>query len=739
MLRNVEWSEDRSYRTGGDDEPLQFYLDALSNSTSFDLLLGYFSSAAISVLSPGFARFLSSGGTVRMIVNDILSSQDRNAIKRGLDNKDLNTVYDLSDLKGLKSILDEYGTHFFECLAWLIANQKIQIQVIRPKKGLGISHYKSGVFTDGTDTIGFKASCNFTAYGLLENLEELDVFLTWENGRSNKWINSQKRWFEKIYTHQADFVEYVNADDIQIAIKTEFGNKDINELVIQEKDLLEKKKRIHENKKLKKVLYQAEEDIQSIIREPRFPYQSNPREYQKEAYQSWVDNGYKGIFAMATGTGKTITSLNCLLNEYRKSFSYKAIILVPTIALVNQWKKECNKFNFRNIITISSRENWNDTLAFFNTASTLINTSFIVIVTYASFTRNRFQSHFKLLPKETLLIADEAHNIGSPTMLKLLDKIELHNRIGLSATPNRKYDEVGNSEIEKFFNDSPPYIFSYTMRQAIENKPPALCKYKYFPHVVYLNTEELDEYIKISKQLLKYINSETGTYRDCPEVENLLLARKRIIHKAKNKKPIFRTILRKEFAQRKSLKYTLVYVPEGKDPDYTTTEEYIENSEEVSLIDEYTKAISETDYSVLVKQYTAGTKDRDTVLKEFEEGKVHVLTSMKCLDEGVDVPRSELAIFCASTGNPRQFIQRRGRVLRLHNDKTYAVIHDLVVVPKINESDEYYEMEKNLIKKELERVVDFSELSINKMDTYNELKEILDHYDLNLNDFINNN
>ena len=137
----------------------------------------------------------------------------------------------------------------------------------------------------------------------------------------------------------------------------------------------------------------------------------------------------------------------------------------------------------------------------------------------------------------------------------------------------------------------------------------------------------------------------------------------------------------------------------------------------------------------MVKKYTSETKDRNEVIRNFEEGRVNVLTSMKCLDEGVDVPRSELAIFCASTGNPRQFIQRRGRVLRMHKDKIHAVIHDLVVVPKINEEDNNFDMERNLIKKELERVVDFSKLSMNKIDTYEELKDILEYYNLNLNDF----
>jgi superfamily II DNA or RNA helicase len=143
--------------------------------------------------------------------------------------------------------------------------------------------------------------------------------------------------------------------------------------------------------------------------------------------------------------------------------------------------------------------------------------------------------------------------------------------------------------------------------------------------------------------------------------------------------------------------------------------------------------VSQTDDTVMVTQFTANSNNRDEILKNFEQGKIHVLTSMKCLDEGVDVPRSELAIFCASTGNPRQFIQRRGRVLRLHKDKIHATIHDLVVVPEVSD-ESTFEMEKGLVKKELERVVDFANLAMNKTDTYETLKNILDYYNLNLND-----
>jgi hypothetical protein len=195
MLKDCDWSLTRNYKTGSENEPLQFYLDALCNSKTFDLLLGYFSSTAINLLSLGFANFLYAGGKMRMVINNILSENDKEAIHKGQNKNITVRNFNLEDILSIKNSLDSYGKHFFECLAWLISHEKIQIKIIKPKNGKGISHYKSGIFGDGNNSVGFKASCNFTAFGLLENSEELDCYLTWENGRSNKWILSQREYF----------------------------------------------------------------------------------------------------------------------------------------------------------------------------------------------------------------------------------------------------------------------------------------------------------------------------------------------------------------------------------------------------------------------------------------------------------------------------------------------------------------------------------------------------------------
>ena len=243
----------------------------------------------------------------------------------------------------------------------------------------------------------------------------------------------------------------------------------------------------------------------------------------------------------------------------------------------------------------------------------------------------------------------------------------------------------------------------------------------------------------MSIKISKFYNNETDSFNSSPILTALLLARKRIIHKASNKLPIFTNILLEQFKKKGSLKYTLVYVPEGNDPnDFFETDYFISSdsdefdNEPNSLIDIFTSSVLEIDKRTTVKRFVSGTKEKDEILEQFAEGKVDVLTSMKCLDEGVDVPRAELAIFCASTGNPRQFIQRRGRILRIHPEKQFAYIHDLVVIPEINLNSTSFKMERSMMKKELERVKDFSMLSENGAHTIEILFDIMNYYNLNL-------
>lgn len=734
MLNEIRLPISGEYRTGSEYEPIAFYMDALLESTRLDLLLGYFSSSAISVLALGFAKFLSNGGRVRMVINHILSQQDKDAVLVGHNSREQDYPFTIENFIELKSNLDAYGRHFFECLAWLIASKRIEIVAVRPRGNRGISHYKSGIFYDGTHEVKFQSSCNFTASGLLENLEELFVKCSWKTPGDQAAIREYHAYFDRILNQKADFVEHIPFEAIEVAIQDEFGDRNLNELLVQEEQLIRKKAMQSYKPFYQKVLDRVQERVVAYLREPKFPYPSGPREYQVEAYNRWVENDRHGIFAMATGTGKTITALNCVLTEYKQTpeKTYHAVILVPTISLVEQWEKEAEAFNFQNIIKVSSKTEWKPELSSILTSLRFGGShSLIVICTYATFYREQFQTYFRKLPADTILIADEGHNLASPKVLEVLPTVHLKKRIGLSATPKRIYDPEGTGEMERFFQDAEPYTYSFSMERAIEEG--VLCQYKYFPHLVSLTPPELEEYVRISKKLMMLFDFKKGKFKESDLVEKLLLARKRVIHKAANKLQVTREILHRHYVEKGDLKYTFVYVPEGLST--TNGEQWHEDIDELRLINQYSLAIGSINPKIVVSQFMGETKDRDEILRQFQRGDIHVLTSMKCLDEGVDLPRAELAVFCSSTGNPRQFIQRRGRVLRKHPEKHLAVIHDLIVVPDFEGADmdeETYKMERNLVQKELERVAHFAFMSINRRYTLETLDDICQHYNLNM-------
>ena len=741
MLYEVDWAEDGTYRPGEYNSPEKFFNDCLENSKEFDLQLGYFSSATISVLADGFASFISNGGKMRLVINHIVSEEDKEAISKGLHGGVID-CFDLTNFEALRQTFDEYQQQFFECLAFLIYDKRIDIRIIKPRNKKGISHTKSGQFRDGDSVTSFTGSANFTISGLFNNLEEIKIDRSDSVDKMvQNRIASQREEFDSIMKGKKRNIEYLSPENLVSAIQSNFGDKDIEELLDVEKKL----RKIKAEKAIKERQEQLNTVCEDIEIEPQFPYPSGPREYQKTAFENWKNNGQKGLFAMATGTGKTITSLNCLLEIYNRKGYYKAIILVPTITLVNQWEQECRKFNFSNIIKVYSKNlTWRDEVervAFNEKYKTdkEPEVSYIIISTYASYSRDRV---FKVLNgfdrRRLLMIADECHNMGSGSLVKRLKEIPYLRRIGLSATPERQFDDEGNQKLKKFFGSEEHYTYEYSMEEAIQNG--VLCKYMYYPHLVRLTPDEMAAYVELSERIAKYFNYDKEKFDHIDEkLKMMLLARKRIVHKAENKVEAFRAIIEKRFQEKGNLKYSLIYVPEGNKPDYIgggddfdITEDIGDDNDMEHLINLYTKVVTEVDDHVTVRKFISGQQDRDEILHDFATGRLHVLTSMKCLDEGVDVPRSELAIFCASTGNPRQFIQRRGRVLRTHPDKKMAELHDLVVVPEVNPYSDSYRMEQSLLRGELMRVINFSSLSENPSYSELELREVLDHYGLNL-------
>ena len=709
MLNDVQFKH--SYSSGY-DEPKEFFTEALIESSTFDLGLGFFSSSGIRSLAYGFALFIANGGKMRVVINHFLSKEDKEAIENG--QKHLVDNYEsriLSDIAKLTKTLSKEDEHFFQCLSYLISINRIEFVATISTKG-GLGHDKYGIFTDEKNNkVAFIGSANFSHSALELNGETITVFTSSDD---DKRICEYQTLFNKSWENDTPHLIHIPINEVKTYISDNFPKLSFEELLGNSIDLRTDNTVNSYCKPLSKRIL---DKIGLKEQEPRFPFPEE-RPIQIDAYDAWISNGKNGVFAMATGSGKTVTALNCLRKQYKENGYYKAIIVVPTQALAIQWEKEAKAFNFQHIVSTHTDKDWKNTLSRYTTRSLLDQSkSIIIITTYATFNRKDMQLFINRVKGiETFMyIADEAHNIGSTSSLKHLP----HNilwRIGLSATPERIYDDIGSEKLYEFFNSRPPeYTYRYTMKQAIEEN--ILCHYDYYPIFVELTNSEMEEYEYISTQLRKFIDPDTGKYK--PEAEKLLLKRKRIIHKAENKKVAISNLL-EDLKHKRKLDYTFVFVPEGYEPDYSERDSYDIDQEDIHIIDEYAQMFKNQGYSY--HKYISGLDDAPGILKSFAEGDIQILLSMKCLDEGVDIPRAEHAIFCSSTGNPRQFVQRRGRVLRKSKGKDKAKIWDLIVAPP-NVMNDSIGIERNMFISEVKRIVNFAALADNQIDIlYGDLK-----------------
>lgn len=721
------------YFSGSDDIPLKFYEDTFPISKEIYLFLGYFSSNAIRELSMAFSSFILNKGVIKIITNDVYSKDDyENLISNNkiLENEGrLKSI--INDYELLENNLSKYGKHFFDCLKYLKKEKRLHIQPVTFKGGN--AHTKNMILFDGVDYISTDGSTNFTLSGLTINGERFSTRKSWYDDDHKKIVIQDLKDFNDVFERKNKKYNYLDSNSIYDIVDKIGSNKEKNELIQDSIELLPK-----DNKDIEKIRDLRKERHLELLFEfaqkPKFPPPHSPRPYQNLAYEKWIENGKKGIFNMATGTGKTITSLNFILNEFNRFGNYKVIILVPTVALLNQWKVECEKFNFSDSLITTKDKNWEEELKEINYDIKKLKKArnFILITTYATFHRKNFQFIFKIIDKsEVTLIADECHNVGSNALVNILPK-DIPYRIGLSATPERKYDLEGSEKMYDYFNAYPDcFTFSYSMFKAIKNK--SLCEYNYYPIFCSLNDDELKHYKSYSKRLIMNYNDKTKTFNE--EGKRLLIERKRIVHKAKNKLSKLKNLLSSDH----NFKYTFIYVPEGTEVNYDV-EDIKEDEEDSKIISDYLKVVKDLKYRA--KTVTGTQNDRENSLNRFKEGRIDMLLAMKILDEGVDIPITKNAIFCSSTGNPRQFIQRRGRVLRRHKTKTYANIWDMVVIPKISENDDEREsaMEKNILKSEILRVANFVYSSKNIHDfNDSELSRICKIHEIDLDSVIREN
>jgi DNA phosphorothioation system restriction enzyme len=448
---------------------------------------------------------------------------------------------------------------------------------------------------------------------------------------------------------------------------------------------------------------------------PQLPASLELRSYQQQAVTNWFQNHGRGTLKMATGSGKTITALAIATQLYQQIGLQVLIIVCPFRHLVAQWGRECEKFQLEPILACESIQKWQSKFCYQLARINTYQQQFLTIITTnETLISQGFQSQLKYLPDRTLIIGDEVHNLGAKKREASLPR-NIGLRLALSATPERHYDEVGTQSIFDYFGDILQPEF--TLKDAIEQG--ALVHYLYYPILVELTPDESEQYLKITRLITRkliyqgndkaYISEELDT----PDLTPLLMQRARIIGAAANKLVALKTLM----AERLDTSHTLFYCGDG-------------SSDSTQQLTAVTHLLG-NELGYRVNTYTAETSSacREQLREQFESGALQGLVAIRCLDEGIDIPAIRHAVILASSTNPRQFIQRRGRILRPDRGKDRATLYDMVVLPP--EMDrETLAVERNLLKRELLRLIEFAELADNAAAARTQLLTLQKRYGL---------
>ena len=656
----TEMSLKETYDSDEDDVLNDFYIPALSQSVKYDRLAGYFSSTTLARSARGMAQFLRNGGKMRLVTSVQISSEDQKAIRDGLTTPE--SVIARTMEKDLE-LVDSLKRDHVGALAWMLAKETLEIKIVVPLSVDGlfhtgeldhnsIYHQKVGILHDKTGNIvTFSGSINETGKAWYDNVEEFKVFCSWMNGQDKYGSKDVKR-FEKFWYGQSTRARVF---DLPTAVRERL------------------------------IRYTPETEDDAVSRLNGEESMPTLRSYQSEAVERWNESGKQGILEMATGTGKTRTAIACIKQILDASDRDPILVIIacPYLHLVRQWMRELEDHGIksREVHSAASSSRMH-MIKYIRRLNDKIINKLVLVTTHETFSSKGFIDHVKQCNVKSLVVADEVHRLGAKNLsVGFIDAYE--NRLGLSATPKRYFDDDGTNKIFKYFNG---VVYEFGLDRAIEEGH--LSSYKLFPHATYLSSDEMDAYAKHSQRIaIEYAKDKP----DYNLLENLIMKRARIVRDAQNKMDKFEEIL----ATVDDLDHCLVYCSDKQ-------------------INDVKSRLRRNGITYHVFTYEEDQDMRDNLLVDFARGSIGVLVAMKCLDMGVDVPSTKTAIFLASSRNPAEFVQRRGRILRPYKGKSHAVIHDVLALPPSIPTDQIYtEGEKKIIANEIARLEEFSRSSSN--------------------------
>lgn len=703
------------YKTPRDNITKDFYIPLLEKAKLYQRSVGFFSSSSLIDLSYGITSLVKNNGKIQFIVSPVLSEEDIKAINDGYANReDLETKILLDSFEEPKNYFEEERLNL---LATLIAEGILDIKIaysLNKDGKIGLFHPKLGLFYDDEENcVAFSGSMNETKSAFNDNYESFDVFTSWDDPIR---VNNKKRDFNSLWENSDSNALVYNFPDAPKNKLLSYKKSSVNWNIDDEEEI--------ENQ-LNKVDY----DENDITNEPRLPYsvQKNGglREYQKQAIKNWKENCFVGIYDMATGTGKTFTALGSIVEIYNSLKSKLAVVICcPQIHLVDQWVEDILAFNIKPVICHSKapydyKKKLKSEILDFNLGVE----NFICLVCCNATYKNDFiQEQIRNIDGDVLLVVDEAHNFGSPDLMQTLDD-KFKYKLALSATFERYGDEYGTSFLTNYFQKK---CITFTLEEAI---PEFLTKYKYYPILITLEEDELEEYHRLSREISKNLKyDKKGRVVGLNKMGELLAGqRARLIAGAHGKISKLTSLMKKY----QNDKHILVYC------GATRVNEQDEDGNDLKQIQVITDVIG-NQLNMDAAKFTSeeNSKERAIIKEKFAYGKeLQVLVAIKCLDEGVNIPAIKTAFILASTQNPKEYIQRRGRVLRKFPGKEFAEIYDFVTIPrKLEEAycltNEEIKSEKSLVKNELKRIIEFKSISMNPKDSDELIEKITESYRL---------
>lgn len=702
------------YRSLIDNVVQDFYVPLLNEAISYKRAVGFFSSSSLVEISKGIGKMAEDGGIIQIVASPYLSDEDIDAIKKGYE--DRNKIIERALISKIEEHSDYYSMERLNMLATLIADgvMDIQIAYTEDKNGIGMYHEKMGIIEDRSgDKIAFSGSNNESRTAMSVNYETMDVFRSWGDPSEVERVRLKENAFFSIWNDTEPNIKVLPFPNVTDVLIEKYRRKAPNFDIDREQ---------FANRVLSyaKGLGLGTESHANVG--ARVPDSIELRDYQKDAISVWVGDNYRGIFDMATGTGKTLTGLGAIAKLSEDLDDVLAVIIVcPYQHLVEQWVEDILKFNIKPIIgySSSSQKDWKNRLsrAVRDQKLRREKSFFCFICTNATFTNADVQEEISKIQAPILLVVDEAHNFGARSYAKLLDD-RFTYRLALSATLERHRDDEGTELLYQFFGKK---CIEYPLERAIvEDK---LTKYKYYPIVINLTDDELMAYEQKSYEMSKcLIKGKDGKYKLNKRGEILAMERARIVAGAIQKLDA----LRERIEPYKNDNNILVYcgatnVIDDKSDRSTTNEDDIRQIEAVTHI-------LGNELSMEVAKFTSeeNMETRFVIKEQFQRGdRLQAIVAIKCLDEGVNIPGIRTAFILASTTNPKEYIQRRGRVLRKAPNKEFAEIYDFVTLPReldavASLTAEQAQRDLALVKNELARIKEFGRMAINSMEA-NEL------------------